>query len=367
MQNLSNSKLDFIESLRGLLALLVILYHAPFDSFITGNFLRNGWIAVDIFFVISGYVISLNFVNLNTLQSVRKFITRRFFRLYPLHFIMLMVFLCFEFIKHIAFSYFGATPTSSQPFSSNNLTSFLSQLFLIQTLTGHAETWNLLSWSVSAEFLIYIVFSLSLFLARSNQNILLLVAIVISFICMVYLAFNDFTQNNGFPRVGFSFFVGVIIYILNSRHCLVFKKIKSYLLIGSSLLLIAIFYYSEGMKTSGINILIPIVFACMLLGLLNLQRKSLIIRFLEIKPLIYMGNISYSLYLIHNIFWAVLKNILVEFFDIPLFLSKNDGFRLIIENSLMANIILIFTLVVIFLVAHLSYKFIEKPMNLYRK
>ena len=366
MKNILKSKIDFIESLRGMLAVLVLLYHAPFDSFITGNFLRNGWIAVDIFFVISGYVIALNFLNLNNLQSVKKFILRRFFRLYPLHFIMLLVYLCYEFTKYIASIYFGVIATSGEPFSSNNYFSFISHLFLLHTITGHTETWNVLSWSVSAEFLVYIVFSIAVFTMKSNKNLLMLVASVMVLISMTYLAFNDFTQSNGIARVGFSFFVEVIIQILHSNHLLKWKKIKSYTLFGSFLLLIAIFYFSGGMKAVGINIIIPFAFGCLLISLLNLQDNSIIIRCLEIKPLIYVGKISFSLYMIHNIFWAALKNILVVLFNFSLVL-ENDGFRLIIPNSLMANTIIIISLTIIFLAAHLSYKFIEKPMNLYRK
>src|SRR6185369_11140777 len=83
-----------LEALRGIAALLVVLHHLALNagSFLASvPFLRQGWMFVDLFFVLSGYVIaSVHAESEATGQSARRFLIRRFFRLYPLHLVTLV-------------------------------------------------------------------------------------------------------------------------------------------------------------------------------------------------------------------------------------------------------------------------------------
>src|SRR4051794_31676566 len=86
--------------LRGFAALVVVVFHFEelIGRFVNANnsmFIRKGYLMVDLFFVMSGFIIfhvyANDFKNRINLQSVRKFLVARFARIYPLHFIMLML------------------------------------------------------------------------------------------------------------------------------------------------------------------------------------------------------------------------------------------------------------------------------------
>ena len=79
------------------------------DSPIASNaFVDNAWLMVDFFFVLSGFVIALNYQGaIRSGASLLEFQYRRFFRLYPLHLVMLLVFLLLECAKGIAASIGG--------------------------------------------------------------------------------------------------------------------------------------------------------------------------------------------------------------------------------------------------------------------
>ena len=86
-------KLLSLEGLRGIAAISVAFFHFNNGSHFNNIFVSNAWLMVDFFFVLSGFVIALNYQNkLKNIHDLLVFQKKRFFRLYPLHFIMLMVF-----------------------------------------------------------------------------------------------------------------------------------------------------------------------------------------------------------------------------------------------------------------------------------
>ena len=97
-------KFLFLESLRGIGAIFVSLYHLKLYGYsgpLTQNPLtQSAWFFVDFFFVLSGFVIAYSYLGkLNTFSDIIFFQKKRFFRLYPLHFIMLILFLILECFK----------------------------------------------------------------------------------------------------------------------------------------------------------------------------------------------------------------------------------------------------------------------------
>ena len=83
-----------LETLRGLAALAVAFYHFPSDSLL---FIQNGYMAVYLFFSLSGFVITLNyFKKIDNIKSLIVFQKKRFFRLYPVHFFVLILVLLIE-------------------------------------------------------------------------------------------------------------------------------------------------------------------------------------------------------------------------------------------------------------------------------
>ena len=130
------TKLLFLESLRGIAALSVAIFHIKdvSTSPITDNlFIENSDTMVDFFFVLSGFVIAYSYLDrITNIKSLINFKIKRFLRLYPLHFITLLGFLVIEIAKYILETYSGI-PSNVDPFSTNNFYSFVSNLFLFHS------------------------------------------------------------------------------------------------------------------------------------------------------------------------------------------------------------------------------------------
>src|SRR5262249_55412493 len=90
-----------LDSWRGICALLVALFHFMFPSHVAQSpLIHNGWLLVDFFFVLSGFVIAHAYADkLTGWAATVPFMIRRFGRVYPLHFATLMFFVAFELCK----------------------------------------------------------------------------------------------------------------------------------------------------------------------------------------------------------------------------------------------------------------------------
>jgi len=144
-----------LTAIRGFAALWVVGHHLQFElSYIgypfAGWLFRPGYVAVDIFFVLSGFVITAVHRDL-TRAGLGDFALRRIFRLYPLHLFVLAVIL-------------GLWLWSEARFGAHNPTERLRDLpiviLLLQPYLIHGLTWNTVSWSIGVELLCYALFPL---------------------------------------------------------------------------------------------------------------------------------------------------------------------------------------------------------------
>ena len=88
-------KILYLESLTGSAAISVSLHHFSINSILQNNYyVKNSYLMVDFFFVLSGFVIAYNYMDkLTNIKNLINFQIKRFLRLYPLHFLMLVAFL----------------------------------------------------------------------------------------------------------------------------------------------------------------------------------------------------------------------------------------------------------------------------------
>jgi peptidoglycan/LPS O-acetylase OafA/YrhL len=158
--------------------LSVTLYHFNVGSHFNNEFVANAWLMVDFFFVLSGFVISLNYQSrIDSVTNLFHFQYKRFLRLYPLHLLMLMAFLGIEVARYFAEVQFNMV-TSSRAFSENNFISFIANIFLLQNWTQSSLTWNFPSWSISAEFYTYAIFGLTVLLSQKYKLLMSVVSIL---------------------------------------------------------------------------------------------------------------------------------------------------------------------------------------------
>jgi len=342
--------MTYLTSLRGIAAFLVLLYHLKIflhQHELTNNFsflYNKAYLAVDFFFILSGFILSLSyyekFSKAITSKNISQFIIKRIARIWPLHIFILC---CFISIPSVL--YLTERSIDNSQFSAM---SFLTKTFLVDLwFVGHDywKSWNTPSWTISGEFLAYLLFP---FMARGFSNsfktILLIYILLLSAIALAYEFFGFVSLGEGITSLGllrciFSFAIGICIFC-------VYEHIKAKVT-NKTGIFIAVFGFTSfvflAYNFTSNHFFVPLLFSMTILGLV--LSKSLFHDWLSTPKLVYFGEISYSLYLNH---------VFVITWYIMLFLP-DAGYASLFDIS---AIILISVLS-----AHFTYQWVEKPMR----
>src|ERR1700744_3912521 len=141
-----------LDAFRGICALLVALFHFPIIGWTHAiPLVTHGWLFVDFFFVLSGFVIATAYEGrLQGDHALSRFLLRRFGRLWPLHVSILAIFVAIAGAEGVL----GADERHSIPAIWTNLA-------LLQGLGVEPNlTWNDPSWSISVEWTLYLIFAM---------------------------------------------------------------------------------------------------------------------------------------------------------------------------------------------------------------
>ncbi len=289
--------------LRGLAALGVVAYH--FRDGLDGHVplfamsaLDQGFLAVDLFFILSGFVIYLNyrwmFENF-TLLSAKIFIVARLARIYPVHLFMSLLFL----INPVSILLLSHAKDLG---SRYDVGYYVMSLFLIHNwgLTSHVE-WNIPSWSISTEWFAYLMFPILLLgIGRSKEAPHLIVVKVIGLLAALaafFLLVGADSIGDDIPRFGLArclleFMVGIEI----CRFYLLMKAPPPRIAFGLFVLAAGLVAVTALCALSDF-MLVPAAFALLILSLTS--GRSVVSRLLSLRPLLWLGEISYSLYMAH--------------------------------------------------------------------
>ncbi|MCE7059888.1 acyltransferase [Dyadobacter sp. CY343] len=214
-------RFEVLDIFRGLFASLVFLFHlAPFAAtpIINNSFIANSDMFVDFFFVLSGFVIAYSYQAISSVSEVKLFLKKRFLRIYPLHLFMLLAFVIIEFGKKMITAYVKVNNPNDP---DNNIYTFITSLFLLNStpvFDPKDVSWNIPSWSISAEMVSYIVFALltlCVFIVGAgkikNWFYALVVILASIWLISVQTGFKiDFTFDYGFLRGAIGFFLGAL-------------------------------------------------------------------------------------------------------------------------------------------------------------
>ena len=163
-----------LDSLRALSVLLVIIGHIYYNDGSFVDKLHLGAVGVDVFFVISGFLITtliIKELKKNGKFDVKSFFLRRAFRILPVVFLFSLVLLLIDLIYGIGIS----------------LNSYLSGLFFYKQLTNFSDFWfNAHLWSLSVEEQFYIIFPSLLFVFGSKTYLRIL---------FIFLILSNFVIN----------------------------------------------------------------------------------------------------------------------------------------------------------------------------
>ena len=287
-----------LTSARGLAAWWVVLFHLHFllpapGSAIVKSMLSSGNLAVDFFFILSGFVIQLSWSDRVAGGRTRDFFVARFARIYPLHLVMLAGFAAYN----AAAVLFGDATLGEQ-----NPLYLLLSLLLVQNWGFTPETaWNVPAWSISAETAAYIVFPLLLAALRPRARPLwllglLLVALSLTvhgFFALFHFLYPDAVAQTGLVRCLAQFAMGVIVCELYRRFQ-AHERLTRYFVPAAIALALAWWIF-------GIPVM-PLAWAALTLGLALYRGGAL-----AAAPLVWLGKISYATYLSHYFILMLFK------------------------------------------------------------
>lgn len=357
-----------LESLRGIAALSVALFHFSVKSHFHNSFVANAWLMVDFFFVLSGFVIALNYqFRIKSFSNFLHFQYKRFLRLYPLHILMLVVFLGIEIAKYIVELQFNMI-ADNRAFSTNDFISFIANILIIQNWTISDLTWNFPSWSISAEFYTYAIFGIIAIFMKNSRLLISGISLLLVIIAGYILFTEGMSTSNitGPTRCIYSFFIGVFTY--NIFHYFELQeRIKSstssLIFLGISVFFVAL----EFSSTNHLTIIIPLIFSVTILLVVSTKETAKINIVLSNPYLVYLGTISYGIYMIHSAVWWTFRQVLRFAFQLPAEIDAEGKNTIDFGNVYLADMAVVLGVIIIVLSAHLSYKFIETRYNYKRQ
>jgi len=340
-----------LTGIRGILALWVAIYHfwpdvlALFPACdLLSPIIAKGHFAVPAFFILSGVVLAHNYWHLGrspASSGITRFLFKRLARIYPVHFVSLMAVLAMVLVSRSrgwSIDSSGYTPRD-----------FLLNLFLIHTWVPHFSlNWNYPSWSISSEWFAYLLFCPLMILCHRFSDRMVWVAFVLSIIgtLSIYYSPKETPFRELLCVVPTFSWGAIFVYAWNAKtgpdaRGKVGATAHRMAIVPVLLVIASCFVPS------------PYHAACLLLSLgLLIQSLYLAgakpIGLYDWRPIRYLGEVSYSLYMTHTLAQKVLYQLL-----------PSDHY---IESGFVARCFLFFIYCSVITVSTLSmYYLVERP------
>ncbi len=349
-----------IQAYRGVAVISVLLYH------LNSDFFQYGYLGVDIFFVISGFVIS-NLIYSQITEgkfTIKNFYFQRFRRIVPslVSFIIFAQILSYFFLDHQFVYQTSLGNLASIFFVSNVYFANISNYFEPDT------SLNLIInlWSLSVEEQFYLIFPFfALLTSKLSNKKKIYVSLLVIVISILFFSNQLFNQIGIFERLfanyenfifyspftrAWQFFLGIIAMFINQKiKNKELLKSNSTLFVFSQLFLIYFISFNPVFINKDLKlwILMGFVFLLLVFEITFTTDRNLLL-----KLLLFTGNISYSLYLFHQPILASIRN--------HNYYGSYDEEKFYHLDNLLFLFLMI---LLIYLISYLNFKYIE---NTYR-
>lgn len=360
--NPSSSKQYYpaLDGLRGAAILLVILLH----NFGFINYFFFGWLGVDLFFVLSGFLITDILLNsVDKPHYLRNFYIKRILRIFPVYYLLLII--CFFILPHIT------NLNQNLDYYKNNqlwLWTYLQNwLYVFREPFGSKMLLHI--WSLAVEEQFYLVWPITILLIRKPKVLLVIVATVLFIVAITrfilwsyhieYLAYSTlytYTRIDGIC-------IGCMLALMLRINPELLKKYTPLIVLGLAALNFG-FYFFNAKHSNTIPYLAFVgytTFAIMFGLLVNeaVSQKSKIIDLIfNNRILKFFGKISYGLYMYHLPVYIILFGMMQK--TLSGIFSLNEKTLAIVASLVITAISILLSL--------LSYQYFEKPfLRLKRK
>lgn len=299
---------EALEGARGVAALLVALYHYPFTGMLREvEVIRHGWTAVDLFFVMSGFIMSTTYASsLRSPDQWRSFAIKRVGRLYPLHLVTLLAAIAFPFAIDQLRELLAPLGVVHGEFVRDEPIfewwSFVTNLLLIQALGVHEHlTYNTPAWSISTEFWTYAVFAASCAAATMARRKVVWASLALLGMAVLLLQTRHDNLNITYDFAIFRCFAGFFMGALVGQWRLGRRELpRSTLLLVQLLALGAyLFITASADRRPLLTMALPLVFVPLVAALS--YDVGPLCDLLRSAPLRWLGTLSYSVYMIHEV------------------------------------------------------------------
>lgn len=329
-----------IDGLRAIAVLSVVFYHAGIKIF------SGGFVGVDVFFVISGFLITKLIIQevYSGQFSLTNFYERRIRRIFPALFMTIVL----------------TTAIGTYLFDSNVFFEFSKSLLAMTFFTSNILFWTeigyfdapsylkplLHTWSLAVEEQFYIFFPLLILIIfrffKNKLKLTLIITAILSFIISVYFVQKE--PSTAFylaPLRAWELLIGSLLTV-NIIPAKIKPEYHNLLgIAGITMILFSVFTYTDNTTFPGISAALP-VFGAALIIYSGIEGNTFTTQFLGAQPFTFIGQISYSLYLLH---WPMIV----------------FGRYYLIRKATPADITT--WLLVILLLSTLSWKFAENPFR----
>lgn len=287
--NKTTNRLQELDALRGIAALSVVFFH--FTKFAhSGPSYVYGVTGVELFFIISGFVI---FMSINSISEGREFIANRVARLYPTYWACVLFTFSLQVFTYIFYFHEQVGMSRIKQFLVN-LTMF-QYYFKVNNIDG-------VYWTLIVEMVFYIFIYL-LFVGKLLKYIEQIgVGILIALYLMQTMPYASWQQayataNSWFPLLSFFglFFSGIVFYKMYSEK----ETVERYAFIIFCFIYEVLQYQHRGFIEFGITQMHYIIILLVYYSFFILFIKDKL-KFIVSKPTLFLGTISYALYLVHQ-------------------------------------------------------------------
>ena len=330
-----------IDGLRALAVIPVIFFHAGF------NFFSGGFVGVDVFFVISGYLITTIIIKEldNNTFSIKRFYQRRARRILPALIFVILI------SSIISFIFLTRSELAGYFKSVIATLLFFSNFYFYKTapyFRSESDIEPLLhTWSLSIEEQFYIIFPITLLLFHKFFKRYIFLMLAFGFVASLFICQFLALKTGGTLNFYFTFSrVWELALGAICAHILIYKNLSYSTLIknllstiGIILIVFSIFFFSRQTVFPSFYTLVPTVGTSLII--LFADKDTFINKILSIKFLVSIGLISYSLYLWHQPLLAFGRIFFDEF----------------------SNLIKLSLILISLILSYLTFLFIETPFR----